>query len=79
MTFKKNIIIDLYIIHDYREFNKRIIKNYILLSQQNEILEFLVKIIIRGKIDLMNAYYQILMHSDNVHKTAFKTSFELYE
>ena len=79
MIFKKNLTIDLYIIHDYKEFNERMIKNHTPLPRQDEILELLVKIIIRGKIDLMNAYYQILMHSDDVHKTAFKTPFGLYE
>ena len=39
----------------------------------------LIKIIIQGKIDLINAYYQIQMHSDDIHKTIFKTSFGLYE
>ena len=79
MTFKKDLTIDPYVIHDYRELNERMIKNDTSFPWQDEILELLVKIIIHGKIDLMNAYYQILMHSDDVHKTTFKTSFELYE
>ena len=65
--------------HDYREFNEKTVKDHTPLPRQDEILELLVNIVIRGKIDLVNAYYQILMHFDDVHKTAFKTSFGLYE
>src|SRR5947199_10543154 len=79
MISKKILTIDSRVVHDYREFNERIVKNHTSLSHQNEILKLLVRAVIREKIDLINAYYQILMHFDNVHKTAFKTSFELYK
>jgi len=35
--------------------------------------------LVRGKIDLVCAYYWILMEVADIHKTAFKTSFEIYE
>src|SRR5436309_14095263 len=79
MIFKKILTVDLRVVHDYRELNERTVKNHTSLSHQNEILKLLVRAVVREKINLINAYYQILMHSDDVHKTAFKTPFELYE
>ena len=79
MIFKRDLTMNPHIVHDYRELNERTVKDHTPLPWQDEILELLVKAVVRGKIDLVNAYYQILMHSDDVHKTAFKTPFELYE
>src|SRR5436305_2373761 len=79
MVLKKILTVDSRVVHDYRELNERTVKNHTPLSRQNEILKLLVRAVVRGKIDLINAYYQILMHSDDVHKTAFKTPFGLYE
>jgi len=79
MTPKKDPTVDPRVVHDYRELNERTVKDHTPLPRQDEILELLVKAVVRGKIDLVNAYYQILMHSDDVHKTAFKTPFRLYE
>ena len=79
MTPKKDLTVDPRVVHDYRELNERTVKDHTPLPRQDEILELLVRAVVRGKIDLVNAYYQILMHSDDVHKTAFKTPFGLYE
>ena len=46
---------------------------------QEDILDCMARAIIRGKIDLVCAYYQILMEIVDIHKTAFKTSFGMYE
>ena len=79
IIFKKNSTADSRVIHDYRKFNERIIKNHTSLSHQDEILKLFINVIICEKIDLINAYYQILIYADDIYKTAFKTSFELYE
>ena len=79
MISKKIPIIDSCVVHDYRELNEKTVKDHISLSHQDEILKLLINAIIRGKIDLINAYYQILIYFDDIHKTIFKTSFELYE
>ena len=79
MVPKKISTIDLYVIHDHREFNKRTVKYHTLRPHQDEILKLFIWAIIHGKIYLVNAYNQILMHSDNIYKTAFKTPFRLYK
>src|SRR5947207_2679165 len=63
----------------YKELNEKIVKDHISLSHQDEILKLLINVVIHEKIDLVNAYYQILIYSDDIHKTAFKISFRLYE
>ena len=75
MNPKKDLTIDSHVVHNYRELNERTVKDHTPLPRQDEILELLVKAVVRGKIDLVNTYYQILMYSDDIHKTAFKTSF----
>ena len=67
------------ILHDYRILNVKIIKDHTPLIRQDDIIEWLAKIKIRGKIDLICAYYQILMKIVDIHKIIFKTSFETYE
>jgi hypothetical protein len=79
MTPKKIPTADPRVVHDYRELNERTVKDHTPLPRQDEILELLVNAVVRGKIDLVNAYYQILMYTDDIHKTAFKTPFGLYE
>jgi len=79
MTPKKIPTADPRVVHDYRELNERTVKDHTPLPRQDEILELLVRAVVRGKIDLVNAYYQILMHPDDIHKTAFKTPFGLHE
>lgn len=79
MISKKSTNVDSYDVHDYRALNEKIVKDHISSSRQNEILELLIKIIVHGKIDLINAYYQIRMHSNDIHKTIIKTPFGLYE
>jgi len=79
MTPKKDVTIDPRIVHDYRELNERTVKDHTSLLQQDEILKFFVRAVVHRKIDLVNAYYQILIHFNDVHKRAFKTPFRLYE
>ena len=79
LTPKKNPTVDPRIVHDYRALNEKTVKDHTPLPRQDEILELLVRAIIRGKIDLVNAFYQIRMEPGDIHKTAIKTPFGLYE
>ena len=67
------------VVHDYRALNAKTIKDHTPLTRQDDIIEPLAKAKIRGKIDLVCAYYQILMEIADIHKTAFKTPFGTYE
>jgi hypothetical protein len=66
-------------VHDYRTVNAKTVKDYTPLTRQDDIIESLARAKIRGKIDLVCAYYQILMEEADIHKTAFKTPFGTYE
>src|SRR5204862_7300025 len=63
----------------YRALNEKTVKDHTPSPHQDEILELLVRAVVRGKIDLVSAYYQISMHPDDIHKTAIKTPFGLHE
>ena len=65
--------------HDYRQLNDNTVKDHTPIPHQDETIEMLVRAKVRGKIDLPDAYYQIWMFLDDIHKTAFKTPFGLYE
>ena len=67
------------VVHDFRALNDNTIKDYTPLPRQDEIMTQASKGKIRGKIDLLSAYYQMAMHPDDIHKTAFKTPFGMYE
>ena len=67
------------VVHDYRAVNAKTVKDYTPLTRQDDIIESLARAKIRGKIDLVCAYYQILMEEADIHKTAFKTPFGTYE
>jgi hypothetical protein len=67
------------VVHDYRQLNENTVKDHTPLPRQDEILQHLANAQIRGKIDLTNAYYQIPMEESDIHKTAFKTPFGMYE
>jgi hypothetical protein len=67
------------VVHDYRGLNAKTVKDHTPLTRQDDIIEKLAKGKIRGKIDLICAYYQILMEIADIHKTAFKTPFGTYE
>ena len=67
------------VVHDYRAVNAKTLKDHTPLTRQDDIIERLAMAKIRGKIDLICAYYQILMEAWDIHKTAFKTPFGIYE
>jgi hypothetical protein len=61
------------VVHDYRGVNAKTVKDYTPLTRQDDIIENLARATVRGKINLICAYYQILMTEADIHKTAFKT------
>jgi hypothetical protein len=67
------------VVHDYRALNSHTIKDHTPLPRQDDIIESMAKAKIRGKLDLPLAYGQVLMEESDIHKTAFKTPFGLYE
>jgi hypothetical protein len=67
------------VVHDYRALNENTVPDHTPLPRQDEIMTASAKGKIRGKIDLVSAYYQLGMHPDDIHKTAFKTPFGMYE
>src|SRR5436305_12413385 len=79
MVSKQNHTDMLRVLHDYRALNVNTVKDHTLLSRQDEIIESSAKAKVWRKLDQRNAYYEISVHSDDIHKTAFKTSFEMYE
>ena len=68
-----------HIVHDYRALNAETVKDHTPLMRQEDIIDSMARAIVHGKIDLVCAYYQILMEIADVHKTAFKTPFGIYE
>ena len=66
------------VVHDYGKLNENI-KDHTPLPHQDEIIEIMSKATVRGTIDLSNAYDQTVVAEEDRHKTAFRTSFDLYK
>jgi len=67
------------VVHDYRALNENTVKDLTPLLCQDLIIRQLAKAKYCRKLDCPNSYYQMAMHPDDVHKTAFKTPFGLFE
>src|SRR5436305_12848061 len=79
MVFKQDPTDMPRVLHDYRALNANTVKDHTPLSRQDEIIESSAKAKVWEKLDQRNAYYGISVHPDDIHKTAFKTSFGMYE
>lgn len=64
---------------DYRSLNDQTIKNKYPLPYIDEIFDQLRGAKYYTKIDLVSGYHQILIHKDDVEKTAFRTRYGLYQ
>ena len=64
---------------DYRWLNKKTVKNRYPLPLPEEMFDRLGNAKVFSKIDLKSGYWQIPVRPRDVHKTAFKTWWGLYE
>ena len=67
------------VVHDYRLLNDNTVKDHTPLPRQDRIIEVAVQAKVRGKIDMVSAYYQHWVHAKDRHKTAILTPWGLYE
>jgi hypothetical protein len=67
------------VVHDYRALNENTIKDQTPITHQDETLEAMARAKVRGKMDCVSSYSQIGMDPRDIHKTAFKTPWGLYE
>ena len=64
---------------DYRWLNKKTVKNRYSLPLPKEMFDRLGNAKVFSKIDLKSVYWHIPVRPGDVHKTAFKTQWGLYE
>jgi len=64
---------------DYRALNKQTLRNQGVIPNINDLLDKLSGATTFTSLDLVGGYYQLPIHPDDIHKTAFKTPLGLYE
>jgi hypothetical protein len=66
-------------VNDYRELNSNTIRNNFPLPRKDDILADCAKGKIFGKMDMTNSFFQTCIHPDDIHLTAVRTPWGLYE
>ena len=64
---------------DYKELNKRTVKNKYPLPRIEDLFDLLREATVFSKIDLRSGYHQIKIKNDDIPKTAFQTRYGHYE
>ncbi|KAI3829299.1 hypothetical protein L1987_03419 [Smallanthus sonchifolius] len=64
---------------DYRELNKRTVKNKYPLPRIDDLFDQLQRVSWFSKIDLRSGYHQLKVRKEDVPKTAFRTRYGHYE
>ena len=64
---------------DYRELNKRTIKNKYLLPRIDDLFDQMKSARYFSRIDLQSGYHQLKVKKEYIPKTAFKTRYGHYE
>jgi hypothetical protein len=75
----KDLIAISRVIYDYRILNENMIKDYIPLPRQDQILRRLYQIMILGFLDYPTVFYQMDMEEDSIPAMAFKIPFGIFE
>ncbi|GAA5974652.1 hypothetical protein JCM11641_007040 [Rhodosporidiobolus odoratus] len=76
---KKDPLADPRWLNDYRRLNANTVKDRTPLPVPNEILAQSAQARYWGKIDMSDAFFQTLVNEADIHKTAIKTPWGLYE
>lgn len=66
-------------VNDYRELNKNTIRDEFPLPRVDDILADCGRGKIFGKMDMTNSFFQTRVHPDDIHLTAVRTPWGLYE
>ena len=66
-------------VNDYRELNANTIRDNFPLPRVDDILADCAKGRIFGKMDMTNSFFQTRVHPDDIHLTAVRTPWGLYE
>nr|GEX05499.1 putative reverse transcriptase domain-containing protein [Tanacetum cinerariifolium] len=64
---------------DYQELNKLTVKNHYLLPRIDDLFDQLQGSSVYSKIDLRLGYHELMVHEEDIPKTAFKTRYGHYE
>ena len=62
---------------DYRQLNKVTVKNKYPLPRTDDLFDQMRGAKVFSKIDLRSIYHQVRINDEDIHKTTFRTRYEL--